>query len=99
MDRITPYGAPRPRTGYRGPETMQLGWLQTFVSVYRTGSFTKAARDLDITQPAVTQQIRGRKASWEGHCSTAHHKAPCPPSRERHWPTTSRNPSTTSTSP
>ncbi|MFE3688765.1 LysR family transcriptional regulator [Streptomyces sp. NPDC059095] len=38
---------------------MQLGWLQTFVSVYRTGSFTKAARDLDITQPAVTQQIRG----------------------------------------
>ncbi|WP_327713393.1 LysR family transcriptional regulator [Streptomyces sp. NBC_00464] len=38
---------------------MQLGWLQTFTAVYRTGSFTKAARELGITQPAVTQHIRG----------------------------------------
>ncbi|MFB6893205.1 LysR family transcriptional regulator [Kitasatospora sp. NPDC056327] len=37
---------------------MQLGWLQTFIAVYHTGSFTKAARELGITQPAVTQQIR-----------------------------------------
>ncbi|MCW2541985.1 MAG: transcriptional regulator, LysR family [Frankiales bacterium] len=36
---------------------MQLGWLQTFVAVYRTGSFTKAADTLGLTQPAVTHQI------------------------------------------
>ncbi|WP_165956212.1 LysR family transcriptional regulator [Streptomyces hainanensis] len=41
---------------------MQLGWLQTFVAVFHTGSFTKAARQLGITQPAVTQQIRGLEA-------------------------------------
>ncbi|MGW2706701.1 LysR family transcriptional regulator [Streptomyces sp. NPDC001340] len=39
-------------------EFMQLGWLQTFVAVYDCGSFTKAARRLGITQPAVTQHIR-----------------------------------------
>lgn len=38
---------------------MQLGWLRTFVVVYRTGSFTRAARRLQLSQPAVTQQIRG----------------------------------------
>ncbi|MBN0043413.1 LysR family transcriptional regulator [Streptomyces actuosus] len=37
---------------------MQLGWLQTFIAVVHTGSFTKAARQLGLTQPAVTQQIR-----------------------------------------
>ncbi|MEU3751051.1 MULTISPECIES: LysR family transcriptional regulator [Streptomyces] len=37
---------------------MQLTWLQTFMAVYQTGSFTKAARHLGVTQPTVTQQIR-----------------------------------------
>jgi DNA-binding transcriptional regulator YdaS (Cro superfamily) len=37
---------------------MQLAWLQTFMAVYHTGSFTKAARQLGVTQPTVTQQIR-----------------------------------------
>ncbi|MCZ4103023.1 LysR family transcriptional regulator [Streptomyces sp. H39-C1] len=38
---------------------MQLGWLQTFIAVYNSGSFTKAAQRLGISQPAVTQHIRG----------------------------------------
>ncbi|MEV7807585.1 LysR family transcriptional regulator [Microbispora sp. NPDC088329] len=42
-----------------GMQGVQLGWLQTFIAVYHTGSFTKASRQLGITQPAVTQYIRG----------------------------------------
>lgn len=43
---------------------MQLGWLQTFIAVYHTGSFTKAAQKLGITQPAVTQHIRGLESKF-----------------------------------
>lgn len=47
-----------------GGEFMQLGWLQTFMAVYHTGSFTKAAHKLGITQPAVTQHIRGLEGKF-----------------------------------
>ena len=37
---------------------IHLGQLQTFVSVVQHGSFSAAAQRLDITQPAVSLQIR-----------------------------------------
>lgn len=37
---------------------MDLGLLRTFVTVHRAGSFTRAARLLGLSQPAVTGQIR-----------------------------------------
>ncbi|MCX4092285.1 LysR family transcriptional regulator [Nocardia sp. alder85J] len=38
--------------------TVQLNWLRTFVTVYRVGSFTKAAARLGMSQPAVTHHIQ-----------------------------------------
>ena len=35
-----------------------LDWLRTFLTVYRVGSIPGAAPRLDLTQPAVSQQIK-----------------------------------------
>ena len=37
---------------------MKLDQLRTFQQVVLTGSFTRAARELFLTQPAVSQQIK-----------------------------------------
>jgi DNA-binding transcriptional LysR family regulator len=37
---------------------LQLAWVQTFLAVHRSGSFTKAGEHLGLTQPAVTQHIK-----------------------------------------
>ncbi|MFF2503731.1 LysR family transcriptional regulator [Streptomyces sp. NPDC058067] len=44
------------RTAHAGPPDLNL--LRTFLAVYRSGSFTAAARLLGLSQPTVTTQIR-----------------------------------------
>ncbi|NUR82494.1 MAG: LysR family transcriptional regulator, partial [Nonomuraea sp.] len=41
-----------------GTASVDLNLLRTFLAVYRTGSFTAAARLLGLSQPTVTTQIR-----------------------------------------
>jgi DNA-binding transcriptional LysR family regulator len=46
----------RPHVG--GASALDLNLLRTFLAVYRTGSFTAAARLLGLSQPTVTTQVR-----------------------------------------
>lgn len=39
--------------------------VKTFLAVYRLGSFTAAARELHISQPAVSQHIRQLEAHYD----------------------------------
>jgi DNA-binding transcriptional LysR family regulator len=41
----------------RGRSLMELRQLETFAEIARAGSFTQAAENLSLTQPAVTRQI------------------------------------------
>ncbi|MFF2144393.1 LysR family transcriptional regulator [Kitasatospora sp. NPDC058190] len=45
-------------TDPHGSGPLDLNQLRTFLAVYRTGSFTAAARRLDLSQPTVTAQMR-----------------------------------------
>ncbi|MGB7182034.1 MAG: LysR family transcriptional regulator [Burkholderiaceae bacterium] len=44
---------------------MESKWLEDFISLARTGSFTQAARDRNITQPALSRRIRALEI-WAG---------------------------------
>lgn len=44
---------------------MELTLLRTCLAVYRTGSLTKAARELGLSQPAVTGQLRTLESRLE----------------------------------
>ncbi|MFF5477568.1 LysR family transcriptional regulator [Streptomyces sp. NPDC012935] len=46
------------RAQLSGVAPVDLNLLRTFLAVYRTGSFTAAARVLGLSQPTVTTQIR-----------------------------------------
>ncbi|WP_418960689.1 LysR family transcriptional regulator [Streptomyces tritici] len=45
-------------SGGAGSGALDLNLLRTFLAVYRTGSFTAAARLLGLSQPTVTTQVR-----------------------------------------
>ncbi|MEY9989038.1 DNA-binding transcriptional LysR family regulator [Streptomyces sp. V4I8] len=51
-------GAHAERAPSGGAAQVDLNLLRTFLAVYRTGSFTAAARLLGLSQPTVTTQIR-----------------------------------------
>ncbi|MEW6447808.1 MAG: selenium metabolism-associated LysR family transcriptional regulator [Bacillota bacterium] len=38
---------------------MNLNWFKTFVSIANTGSFSRTARDLNLSQPAVSKHVAG----------------------------------------
>lgn len=44
---------------------MNIGFLKTFIAVADTESFTRAARELGITQPAVSQHIRALEEQYK----------------------------------
>jgi len=39
-----------------------LTWLRTFMAIYRTRSLTRAAKALHLTQPAISQHLKGLEA-------------------------------------
>ncbi len=45
--------------------------LEAFVAIARQGSFTRAARFLNISQPALTKQIRQLEETLSSVCWTA----------------------------
>ncbi|MFG2330811.1 LysR family transcriptional regulator [Streptomyces sp. NPDC048604] len=51
-------GSSERQTGGAGTGPTDLNLLRTFLAVYRTGSFTAAARLLGLSQPTVTTQVR-----------------------------------------
>jgi DNA-binding transcriptional LysR family regulator len=40
----------------------ELAWLRTFLAIHRTGSLTRAAKQLHLTQPAVSQHLKALEA-------------------------------------
>lgn len=48
---------------------MNLSQILTFLEVAKQNSFRKAARELTLTQPAVSAQIRSPRKSWAPPCS------------------------------
>jgi DNA-binding transcriptional LysR family regulator len=52
------YACPWKRRGHAVFAMADIHLLRTFLAVYRAGTFTRAARELHLTQPAVSQHIR-----------------------------------------
>lgn len=42
-------------------------WLEDFLSVARTGSFSRSAAERHITQPAFSRVSAGSRVHWAGH--------------------------------
>lgn len=40
----------------------ELAWLRTFLAIHRTGSLTRAAKQLHLTQPAISQHLKALEA-------------------------------------
>lgn len=49
---------------FMGSVKMNLNWFKTFVSIANTKSFSRTARDLSLTQPAVSKHVAGLEALY-----------------------------------
>lgn len=61
-----------------------LALLRTFLAIYRTGSLTRAARQMGLTQPAISQQLKALEAQLAGplFTRTAQGVSPTPAAEE-----------------
>ena len=57
-DPAVPGVNPEMPTDGRAGKTPELRELRYFYHVARTGSFSRAARELNVTQPSVTTQVQ-----------------------------------------
>ncbi len=57
---------------------VDLGWMRVFVEVCRAGSLSEAARLLNLTQPAVSYQIRRAEAEFGTALLTRGHRGVAP---------------------
>jgi DNA-binding transcriptional LysR family regulator len=58
-------------------------WLRTFVAIYRTGSVTEAANQRSLSQPAISQHLRGLERSVGAPLFTRHRDGSRPTERGR----------------
>src|SRR5690349_1015219 len=68
---------------YSHAQSQSLDQLRAFVEVVERGSFTAAARELNLTQPAVTHQVPGTPTALQGGTRGTFRKACSPDSGGR----------------
>lgn len=56
---------------------MNTDRIAYFLAVVREGSFSAAAKNMYVSQTAISQQIASLEKEWAARCSTAYPPAQC----------------------